>query len=167
MPGAAECRCARLEAELRRRLSKLSCAGWLPHDRGFVLGLPRSREQASAWPAHNRERGFPTAFRPRPYALVGRKSVSFLTRLRDIRALNRCEGSGDGPDESDHFPGDRSGHHDFRFPCHDQAAIAQTFMLGAVDDCTQPFLQVTRSFAARYQWCVRFRNLAGLRSHVQ
>jgi hypothetical protein len=23
---------------LRRRLSKLSCAGWLPHDRGFVLG---------------------------------------------------------------------------------------------------------------------------------
>ena len=24
----------------RRRLSKLSCAGWLPHDRGFVLELP-------------------------------------------------------------------------------------------------------------------------------
>ena len=23
---------------LRRRLSKLSCAGWIPHDRGFVLG---------------------------------------------------------------------------------------------------------------------------------
>jgi hypothetical protein len=27
----------------RRRLNKLSCAGWLPHDRGFVSGLPRSR----------------------------------------------------------------------------------------------------------------------------
>src|SRR5918999_6561765 len=32
----------------RRRLSKLSCAGWLPHDRGFVSGLPRSRGRASA-----------------------------------------------------------------------------------------------------------------------
>jgi len=30
------------EAGQRRRLSMLSCAGWLPHDRGFVLGLPRS-----------------------------------------------------------------------------------------------------------------------------
>src|ERR1700730_16341593 len=27
----------------RRRLNKLSCAGWLPHDRGFVSGLPCSR----------------------------------------------------------------------------------------------------------------------------
>ena len=27
----------------RRRLSKLSCAGWLPHDRGCVSGLPRSK----------------------------------------------------------------------------------------------------------------------------
>jgi len=27
----------------RRRLSKLSCAGCLPHDRGFVSGLPPSR----------------------------------------------------------------------------------------------------------------------------
>jgi hypothetical protein len=34
---------------LRRRLSKLSCAGWLPHDRRFVSGLPRSkRERRSA-----------------------------------------------------------------------------------------------------------------------
>ena len=32
----------------RRRLNKLSCAGWLPHDRGFVSGLPRSRGRASA-----------------------------------------------------------------------------------------------------------------------
>jgi hypothetical protein len=29
----------------RRRLNKLSCAGWLPHDRGFVSGLPRSRDE--------------------------------------------------------------------------------------------------------------------------
>jgi hypothetical protein len=45
----------------RRRLNKLSCAGWLPHDRGFVSGLPRSRdEQRSGGPAHNRSGGFPT-----------------------------------------------------------------------------------------------------------
>ncbi len=29
----------------RRRLNKLSCAGWLPHDRGFVSGLPHSRDE--------------------------------------------------------------------------------------------------------------------------
>src|SRR6516164_9210494 len=29
----------------RRRLSKLSCAGWLPHDRGFVSRLPRSKDE--------------------------------------------------------------------------------------------------------------------------
>src|ERR1700746_1018706 len=29
----------------RRRLNKLSCAGWLPHDRGSVLGLPHSRDE--------------------------------------------------------------------------------------------------------------------------
>ena len=40
--GMTLCRCARQGVELRRRLSRLSYAGWLPHDRGFVLGLPRS-----------------------------------------------------------------------------------------------------------------------------
>ena len=46
----------------RRRLNKLSCADWLPHDRGFVSGLPRSKWRASVWgPAHNRAGGFPTA----------------------------------------------------------------------------------------------------------
>jgi hypothetical protein len=29
----------------RRRFNKLSCAGWIPHDRGSVLGLPRSRDE--------------------------------------------------------------------------------------------------------------------------
>ena len=27
----------------RRRLNKLSCAGWIPHDRGSVSGLPHSK----------------------------------------------------------------------------------------------------------------------------
>ena len=29
----------------RRRLNKLSYADWLPHDRGFVSGLPQSRDE--------------------------------------------------------------------------------------------------------------------------
>ena len=44
----------------RRRLNKLSCAGWVPHDRGSVSGLPRSRvERRSGRPAHNRHEGSP------------------------------------------------------------------------------------------------------------
>jgi hypothetical protein len=31
-------------------LSKLSCAGWLPHDRGFVLELPLSSRLLKKWP---------------------------------------------------------------------------------------------------------------------
>ena len=33
----------------RRRLNKLSCAGWLPHDRGFVSGLPHSKSKDERW----------------------------------------------------------------------------------------------------------------------
>src|SRR5271168_3232 len=33
----------------RRRLNKLSCAGWLPHDRGFVSGLPQSSCERQSW----------------------------------------------------------------------------------------------------------------------
>ena len=29
----------------RRRLNKLSCAGWVPHNRGSVSGLPHSRNE--------------------------------------------------------------------------------------------------------------------------
>ncbi len=42
LPGGLIYRCARLGVELRRRLSILSCAGWIPHDRGCVLELPLS-----------------------------------------------------------------------------------------------------------------------------
>ena len=43
-------------------VNKLSCADWLPHDRGFVSGLPQSKRRASAGgPAHNSPGGFPTA----------------------------------------------------------------------------------------------------------
>jgi hypothetical protein len=33
------------DRDRRRRLNKLSCAGWVPHDRGFVSGLPRSKDE--------------------------------------------------------------------------------------------------------------------------
>ena len=45
----------------RRRLNELSCAGWLPRDRGSVSGLPRSTgERRSEDRAHNRPGGFLT-----------------------------------------------------------------------------------------------------------
>ena len=64
----------------RRRLNKLSCADWVPHDRGSVSGLPRSKvEHRSGGPAHNRHEGSPPwsclqqcaprIFRP-PFSLV-------------------------------------------------------------------------------------------------
>jgi hypothetical protein len=52
-------------------VGKLSYAGWIPHDRGFVLGLPRSKKRASIVSAHIRARGFPTAFRPQICASAG------------------------------------------------------------------------------------------------
>ena len=42
LPEALFYRCTKLGVELRRRLSILSCAGWIPHDRGCVLELPLS-----------------------------------------------------------------------------------------------------------------------------
>ena len=53
---------------LRRQLSKLSCGGWLPHDRGFVLGCLGLGASVGE-PAHNSARGFPTALPPQPWAL--------------------------------------------------------------------------------------------------
>lgn len=43
----------------RRRLNKLSCADWVPHDRGSVSGLPRSRVEHRPGTAHNRHEGSP------------------------------------------------------------------------------------------------------------
>ena len=45
LPGALCYRCARLGVKLRRRLSILLCAGWIPHDRGCVLELPLSENE--------------------------------------------------------------------------------------------------------------------------
>ena len=48
---------------LKTPVNKLSCAGWLPHDR-VRLGLPRSRNERRQKPAHNRSRGLPAVALP-------------------------------------------------------------------------------------------------------
>src|SRR5271168_2324760 len=90
----------------RRRLNKLSCAGWLPHDRGFVSGLPRSKGRASAQgPAHNRLGGFPTVILSPAMRTSGCIIVDLLALpFGDRSALERwLRNLGDGPDEADHL----------------------------------------------------------------
>ena len=65
----------------RRRLNKLSCAGWLPHDRGFVSGLPRSKDERRSRPAHNRVGGFPTAVLSPAVRTSGSAVVDLLVLL--------------------------------------------------------------------------------------
>ena len=79
----------------RRRLSKLSCAGWIPHDRGFVSGLPRSRGRASAVPAHNRSRGFPNLAPP--------PTAGTLCDPQSRRGCCLLNLTRNGPDEADHL----------------------------------------------------------------
>jgi len=59
----------------RRRLSKLSCAGWLPHDRGFVPGLPRSRSERRSGRLITEREGSPTAPRLQPWAPAATSGV--------------------------------------------------------------------------------------------
>ena len=72
----------------RRRLNKLSCAGWIPHDRGFVSGLPHSRERASIRrSAHNRPGGFPTVALPPALRICG---FVALSRFPRVAPFGRC-----------------------------------------------------------------------------
>ena len=56
-------------------VGKLSYAGWVPHDRGFVLGLPRSKWRASV-SAHNRHEDSPPRSVPNPAHRKGRVLLS-------------------------------------------------------------------------------------------
>jgi hypothetical protein len=68
-------KCRKQEAGQRRRLIKLSCAGWLPQDRGFVSGLPLSKGERHPWAAHNRREDSPprpaSSFRHQMWLLLG------------------------------------------------------------------------------------------------
>jgi hypothetical protein len=49
---------------LKTPVNKLSCAGWLPHDRDSVSGCLVLETSVGTWPAHNRSRGFPAVALP-------------------------------------------------------------------------------------------------------
>jgi hypothetical protein len=70
----------------RRRLNKLSCADWSPHDRGFVSGLPRSQWRASVrGPAHNwKEDSPPWSCRRHPVQPITTRAP----RLREGRLVH-------------------------------------------------------------------------------
>jgi hypothetical protein len=53
----------RRRQRLKTPVNKLSCAGWLPHDRDSVSGCLVLETSVGTWPAHNRSRGFPAAAR--------------------------------------------------------------------------------------------------------
>ena len=90
----------------RRRLSKLSCAGWIPHDRGFVLRLPQSRGRA---PVKNRLIAGREGSSPRPAARLGRRydrlavvmSETYELPVKSIAARSRLVAETQPPS----FPG--------------------------------------------------------------
>src|SRR5262249_37815097 len=113
----------------RRRFNKLSCAGWVPHDRGFVSGLPHSKGRASV-----RDRlitgqaGFPTVvLLPAVRALDLQASASFPGCRWAVWSggERRLRDAGDGPDKADHFARDRGGDHDLRLADRSQTAITR------------------------------------------
>jgi len=112
----------------RRRLNKLSCADWLPHDRGFVSGLPRSKdERRSGDRLITGQEGSP----PRPCRRQCAPadlllSTSLRCRRRIWSALERGLGdAGDRPDKADHLTGDCSSDHNLRLARRSQPPIAR------------------------------------------
>ena len=113
----------------RRRLNKLSCAGWVPHDRGFVSGLPHSRdehrsgdrlitglEDSPPWPCL------------RQCAPFGADTIAAL--LPGFRGAarsgeRRLGASGNCPDEADHLASYRRGDHDLRLAGGGQASVSR------------------------------------------
>jgi hypothetical protein len=68
-PAFAELNCKQSDAHGRRQrlktpVNKLSCAGWLPHDRDSVSGCLVLSDERRRRPAHNRSRGFPAIALP-------------------------------------------------------------------------------------------------------
>ncbi len=101
----------------RRRLIKLSCAGWLPHDRGFVLGLPRSRSERRRCRLITGHEDSPR----RPASCPGHQiwSSSVLSGDRPELYL-----PSDRPQEADHLACNGSGDDHLGFAGRRRAAIA-------------------------------------------
>jgi len=97
----------------RRQLNKLSCADWLPHDRGFVLGLPRSKDgrQFGDRLITGQEDSPPRSYRRQCAPLDLLASASFPGCRPAV--WSGCERGlrdvGDRPDKADHLTGDCRG----------------------------------------------------------
>ena len=115
----------------RRRLNKLSCAGWVPHDRGFVLGLPHSRdERRSGDRLITAREGSPPRPCPPPCASVTLCSSSSSPGSgcdggRHLINQSRLREAGNRPDEANHLAGDRGRNHNFRPAGRSQAPISR------------------------------------------
>ena len=112
----------------RRRLNKLSCADWLPHDRGFVSELPGSKdERRSGDRLITGQEGSPPRPCRRQCAPVDRPLSTSSRCGRPIGSdLERRLGdAGDSPDKADHLTGDCRGDHDLWLARRSQPPIAR------------------------------------------
>src|SRR6266404_6518395 len=112
----------------RRRLNKLSCADWLPHDRGFVWGclalvasvgpgdrLITGQEDSPPWSCRRQ-------CTPADFLL----STSVRCRGRVWSALERrLSDVGNRPDKADHLTSDCRGDYDLRLACRSKPPIAR------------------------------------------
>jgi hypothetical protein len=140
-PEIHECR--KQEAGQRRRLIKLSCAGWIPQDRGFVSGLPRSKGERRPWAAHNRREDS----QPRPASRFRHRNV--VAPLACCRNLHlAC----DRPNEPHHLPRDRRDDDDLLLSGYDQPAISSAkpnlCFPGDVSDRAGQLINTIMQFAA-------------------
>jgi len=101
---------------LKTPVNKLSCAGWLPHDRDFVLGCLVLDDERRRRPAHNRSRGFPAV--ALPPAVGAWKMTICRSPAASFRLSSRLrlKLTGDGPDKSSHLACDRGRDDNLRLP---------------------------------------------------
>lgn len=110
-----------------RRLNKLSGAGWLPHDRGFISRLPRSKdERRSAAPAQYAPRqhiaGLGDA--AEPHAAAGGMLAGHQPEIgRQMSRIGEAAKIADLGDD---------GHRDDKY---DAAHRLQAMTTGAIDRC--------------------------------
>ena len=113
----------------RRPLSKLSSADWLPHDRGFVLELPPSKDERRFGDRliTGQVGSAPRSYRRQCAPLDLLASASFPGCRRAV--WSGCErglrDAGDRADKADHLTGDCRGDHDLRLARRSKPPIAR------------------------------------------
>ena len=99
----------------RRRLNKLSCAGWIPHDRGFVWGCLGLEASVGLGRLITGLEGSPprSCLRRRaPLDLLALASFPLCRRMAGSGRERRLRNLGDRPDETDHLAGYGGRDHD-------------------------------------------------------